>query len=83
MLRYTHFKLNLYDILQVLNDRKYGGFGRAILTIAREEGALTLYNGLFASVQRQVFYASVRIGMYEPVKNLYMDVFSGTLRFLW
>ena len=36
----------------------------------REEGVLSLYKGLNAGLQRQMVFASIRIGLYEPVRNL-------------
>mgnify|MGYP002074560461 CR=1 FL=1 len=41
-----------------------------VKTIIKEEGALSLYQGLSAGLQRQMLFASLRIGLYEPVKNL-------------
>lgn len=39
-------------------------------TIAREEGAGALWKGLEPGLHRQVVYGGLRIGLYEPVKNL-------------
>lgn len=36
-----------------------------------EEGVLSLYKGLSAGLQRQVVFASLRIGLYEPIKQFY------------
>ncbi|PAA62047.1 hypothetical protein BOX15_Mlig016915g2 [Macrostomum lignano] len=41
--------------------------------IVSNEGAARLYGGLNAGLQRQFAFASIRIGFYEPVKQLYMD----------
>lgn len=41
--------------------------------IVANEGAARLYGGLNAGLQRQFAFASIRIGFYEPVKQLYMD----------
>ena len=37
--------------------------------MAAEEGVFSLYKGLSAGLQRQMVFASLRIGLYEPVKN--------------
>jgi solute carrier family 25 uncoupling protein 8/9 len=37
--------------------------------MAAEEGVSSLYKGLSAGLQRQMVFASLRIGLYEPVKN--------------
>merc|ERR1712136_93542 len=41
---------------------KYRGVIGTIMTITREEGARALYNGLVPGLQRQMCFASVRIG---------------------
>jgi len=51
----------------------YRGLVRTIGTIAKEEGFRSLYNGLNAGLQRQMCFASVRLGMYEPVKTRYQS----------
>ena len=40
----------------------------------REEGARALYNGLVPGLQRQMCFASVRIGLYDAVKDVYCEV---------
>ena len=35
-------------------------------------GVASLYKGLNAGLQRQMVFASLRIGLYEPVKRLYV-----------
>lgn len=43
--------------------------------MAREEGFRSLYNGLIPGLQRQLCFASVRIGFYDAVKQMYIDFF--------
>lgn len=38
-------------------------------TVAAEEGALALFGGLSAGLQRQVVFAGLRIGMYVPIRD--------------
>ncbi|XP_034044452.1 mitochondrial brown fat uncoupling protein 1 [Thalassophryne amazonica] len=52
------------------NIRYRGVFG-TISTMIRTEGPRALYNGLVAGLQRQMCFASVRIGLYDNVKNFY------------
>jgi len=40
----------------------------------------SLYNGLNAGLQRQMCFASVRLGMYEPVKTKYQQILKGSLK---
>uniref|UniRef100_A0AAZ3SPC6 Uncoupling protein 1 n=1 Tax=Oncorhynchus tshawytscha TaxID=74940 RepID=A0AAZ3SPC6_ONCTS len=47
-----------------------GVFG-TISTMIRTEGPRSLYNGLVAGLQRQMCFASIRIGFYDNVKNFY------------
>ncbi|MEQ2243460.1 Mitochondrial uncoupling protein 2 [Ilyodon furcidens] len=50
---------------------KYRGVFGTIITMVRTEGPLSLYSGLVAGLQRQMSFASVRIGLYDSVKQLY------------
>jgi len=50
---------------------KYRGVFGTITTMVRTEGARSLYNGLVAGLQRQMSFASVRIGLYDSVKQFY------------
>ncbi|CAG5878626.1 unnamed protein product [Menidia menidia] len=50
---------------------QYRGVFGTILTMIRTEGPLSLYSGLVAGLQRQMSFASVRIGLYDSVKQLY------------
>ncbi|KAL8191320.1 UNVERIFIED_CONTAM: Mitochondrial uncoupling protein 3 [Gekko kuhli] len=50
---------------------KYKGVFGTIATMVRMEGPKSLYNGLVAGLQRQMSFASIRIGLYDSVKQLY------------
>ncbi|XP_035034326.1 mitochondrial uncoupling protein 2 [Hippoglossus stenolepis] len=50
---------------------KYRGVFGTILTMVRTEGPRSLYNGLVAGLQRQMSFASVRIGLYDSMKQFY------------
>ncbi|CAL8286905.1 unnamed protein product [Arctogadus glacialis] len=52
------------------NIRYRGVFG-TMATMVKTEGPKSLYNGLIAGLQRQVCFASIRIGLYDNVKNFY------------
>ena len=53
-------------------EKKYKGMFHCIKTMAVEEGPSSLYKGLNAGFQRQMVFASLRIGLYEPVKQFYV-----------
>ncbi|XP_028264773.1 mitochondrial brown fat uncoupling protein 1 [Parambassis ranga] len=63
--------------LQIQGEKKavagirYRGVFGTIATMVRTEGPRSLYNGLVAGLQRQVCFASIRIGLYDNVKNFY------------
>ncbi|XP_077965230.1 mitochondrial brown fat uncoupling protein 1 [Gasterosteus aculeatus] len=63
--------------LQIQGERKgvdgirYRGVFGTISTMIQTEGPKSVYNGLVAGLQRQVCFASVRIGLYDNVKDLY------------
>uniref|UniRef100_A0A671SBY3 Mitochondrial uncoupling protein 2-like n=1 Tax=Sinocyclocheilus anshuiensis TaxID=1608454 RepID=A0A671SBY3_9TELE len=50
---------------------KYRGVFGTISTMVRVEGPRSLYSGLVAGLQRQMSFASVRIGLYDSVKQFY------------
>ncbi|XP_043085189.1 mitochondrial uncoupling protein 3 isoform X1 [Puntigrus tetrazona] len=50
---------------------KYRGVFGTIATMVRTEGTRSLYNGLVAGLQRQMSFASVRIGLYDSMKQFY------------
>ncbi|ETV64893.1 hypothetical protein H257_18289 [Aphanomyces astaci] len=50
--------------------RRYGGFVAGGHTILRSEGWRGFYKGLTASLMRDGFYSGIRLGAYEPVKEL-------------
>ncbi|XP_049597557.1 dicarboxylate carrier UCP2 [Syngnathus scovelli] len=51
--------------------KKYRGVFGTISTMVRTEGPMSLYNGLVAGLQRQMSFASVRIGLYDSMKQFY------------
>ncbi|XP_062379136.1 mitochondrial brown fat uncoupling protein 1 [Sardina pilchardus] len=50
---------------------RYKGVFGTITTMIRTEGPRSLYNGLVAGLQRQMAFASIRIGLYDNVKTFY------------
>ena len=50
---------------------QYRGVLGTILTMVRTEGPRSLYSGLVAGLQRQMSFASIRIGLYDSVKQFY------------
>ncbi|XP_073335587.1 dicarboxylate carrier UCP2-like [Pagrus major] len=53
------------------SEMKYRGVFGTITTMVRTEGPRSLYNGLVAGLQRQMSFASVRIGLYDSMKQFY------------
>ncbi|XP_051560302.1 mitochondrial uncoupling protein 2-like [Myxocyprinus asiaticus] len=50
---------------------RYRGVFGTISTMVRTEGPRSLYSGLVAGLQRQMAFASIRIGLYDSVKSYY------------
>ncbi|XP_077200315.1 putative mitochondrial transporter UCP3 [Paroedura picta] len=50
---------------------KYKGVFGTMATMVRMEGPKSLYSGLVAGLQRQMSFASIRIGLYDSVKQFY------------
>ncbi|CAN2388820.1 Belongs to the mitochondrial carrier (TC 2.A.29) family [Pristimantis euphronides] len=57
----------------VVNGIRYKGVFGTIKTIVQTEGPRSLYNGLVAGLQRQMSFASIRIGLYDTVKLFYTN----------
>ncbi|KAG2447691.1 hypothetical protein HYH02_007151 [Chlamydomonas schloesseri] len=51
---------------------KYKGMLGTVATIAREEGPGALWKGIEPGLHRQCLFGGLRIGLYEPVRNLYV-----------
>ncbi|KAG8592683.1 hypothetical protein GDO81_000586 [Engystomops pustulosus] len=56
-----------------VNGIRYKGVFGTISTIVKTEGPKSLYNGLVAGLQRQMSFASIRIGLYDTVKLFYTN----------
>lgn len=54
---------------------QYRGLVGTITTITRQEGFRTLYSGLSAGLQRQMCFSSIRLGLYDTVKEFYGSIF--------
>jgi len=52
---------------------KYRGLLRTVYVISAEEGVRSLYGGLAAALQRQLVFASIRLGYYDRVKQFYIE----------
>jgi len=50
---------------------KYRGLIHCVARVAQEEGVSFLYRGLVAGLQRQMVFASLRIGLYDSVRDYY------------
>uniref|UniRef100_A0A3P8NK97 Dicarboxylate carrier UCP2 n=1 Tax=Astatotilapia calliptera TaxID=8154 RepID=A0A3P8NK97_ASTCA len=50
---------------------EYRGVFGTIFTMVKTEGPRSLYSGLVAGLHRQMSFASIRIGMYDTMKQLY------------
>lgn len=50
---------------------RYKGVLGTITTLAKTEGWPKLYSGLPAGIQRQISFASLRIGLYDTVQEYF------------
>ncbi|XP_015435442.1 PREDICTED: mitochondrial uncoupling protein 2-like isoform X1 [Dufourea novaeangliae] len=50
------------------------GLWKTVGNIVRLEGARSLYGGLSAGLQRQMCFASIRLGLYDGVKSRYAGI---------
>ncbi|XP_033328620.1 dicarboxylate carrier UCP2 [Megalopta genalis] len=56
------------------------GLWKTVWNIVRMEGARSLYGGLSAGLQRQMCFASIRLGLYDGVKSRYAGIIDGNNR---
>lgn len=63
--------MNAAAVASPANQPQYRGLFGTLSTICRQEGPRALYNGLSAGLQRQMCFASVRLGMYDTTKLAY------------
>ncbi|XP_058797204.1 dicarboxylate carrier SLC25A8-like [Phymastichus coffea] len=56
------------------------GLLQTVGNIVKTEGMRSLYGGLSAGLQRQMCFASVRLGLYDSVKTLYAGMIDGNNR---
>ncbi|XP_076751721.1 dicarboxylate carrier UCP2 [Xylocopa sonorina] len=66
------------SVLAVRNSQP--GLLRTVGNIIRLEGARSLYGGLSAGLQRQMCFASIRLGLYDGVKSRYAGIIDGNNR---
>lgn len=66
---------------------KYRGLMGTITTIAREEGLPALWKGVIAGLHRQCIYGGLRIGLYDPVSAVFLQIdgylYDYSLLFIW
>jgi solute carrier family 25 (mitochondrial uncoupling protein), member 8/9 len=60
--------------LQIQNKTNptYRGLFHVMTSMVRDEGLTTPWRGVSAGIQRQMAFAPIRIGLYEPVRNFYV-----------
>ena len=60
-----------YHTTAAQNAARYRGVFGTMCTISQIEGPRALYNGIIPGLQRQMAFASIRIGLYDTVKQQY------------
>jgi len=61
----------------VSRKEKYTSIFNCFRTIIQEEGVLVLFSGLIPGIARQLVYGSIRIGMYDHVRNYFHFTLEG------
>ncbi|ELW69185.1 Mitochondrial brown fat uncoupling protein 1 [Tupaia chinensis] len=64
-------RLQIQGECQTSSAIRYKGVLGTISTLARSEGPVKLYSGLPAGLQRQISFASLRIGLYDTVQEFF------------
>ncbi|KAJ0699253.1 putative mitochondrial carrier domain superfamily [Helianthus annuus] len=58
------------------------GMGQTFVQVVKKEGPRALYLGLTPALTRSVVYGGLRLGLYEPSKNLCELAFESTNIFM-
>lgn len=58
-----------HESRNIFHNRYYRGLVRGAARIAHEEGIRGLYKGITPSLMREASYSSLRLGLYEPLKE--------------
>ncbi|KAK4877995.1 hypothetical protein RN001_010501 [Aquatica leii] len=64
----------------VLRSQSQQGLFSTIVHMVKHEGSRSLYKGLSAGLQRQMCFASIRIGFYDNFKGYYQQLIDGNSR---
>ncbi|XP_011792370.1 PREDICTED: brain mitochondrial carrier protein 1 [Colobus angolensis palliatus] len=56
---------------------KYRGMFHALFRICKEEGVLALYSGIAPALLRQASYGTIKIGIYQSLKRLFVERLEG------
>ena len=59
--------------IQDSSNPKYRGLLHVLQSMFRDEGLTVPWRGVSAGIQRQMAFAPIRIGLYEPVRNFYVS----------
>ncbi|XP_073885068.1 brain mitochondrial carrier protein 1 isoform X7 [Macaca fascicularis] len=57
---------------------KYRGMFHALFRICKEEGVLALYSGIAPALLRQASYGTIKIGIYQSLKRLFVERLEAT-----
>ena len=55
---------------------KFNGLFGTLIHLVRTEGPASLYGGISPGLQRQCIFASIRIGIYDNIKDFYQKTFN-------
>ena len=58
--------------IQDASNPQYRGLLHVLSSMVRDEGLTVPWRGVSAGIQRQMAFAPIRIGLYEPVRNFYV-----------
>eukprot|EP00388_Colpodella_angusta_P011482 GDKJ01029366.1.p1 GENE.GDKJ01029366.1~~GDKJ01029366.1.p1 ORF type:complete len:297 (-),score=49.79 GDKJ01029366.1:300-1190(-) len=73
------FVTNPLDVVKVrlqADGAHYRGFFDCVKTIALSEGPIGFFRGVVPSLAREATYSTLRLGLYEPVRNHYLEYYN-------
>lgn len=77
---WCNYAILIYICLLIINRFVIHGFaqGKLFVQVLKNEGTRSMYLGLAPALTRSVLYGGLRLGLYEPSKNVCNRAFGST-----
>ncbi|KNC76237.1 hypothetical protein SARC_11255, partial [Sphaeroforma arctica JP610] len=76
--RLQNQRKNVASVPGVAGVTHYRGIAHAAITIPKQEGISAMFKGLESGLVRQTAFATLRLGLYNPIRDWYVSVLSAS-----